>query len=220
MTSAVAHSADSDFQLLSDDLKSHTARAHKEAEHSEFMNDLLRGKRDVSAFIQLQEQAWLFYTSLEEAARAVAKDPRGSALIDPRLERQHSLEHDLTLLRGDAQWRSSVIASPGTAAYVQRLHEIRDSRDLPRLLAHHYVRYLGDLSGGQVIARIIAREYDIDTHALSFYRFEGIDKIKLYKDNYREALNSLALSERERDALLKEAVDAFAFNHKVFAELG
>ncbi|WP_080793974.1 heme oxygenase (biliverdin-producing) [Corynebacterium pacaense] len=220
MTSAVAQSTEQNALALSQELKTHTARAHQQAEHSSFMDDLLGGRLDSVAFIRLQEQSWLFYTALEEAARAVADDSRAGSLLDPRLERTAALDRDLTLLHGGSRWRPTVHASPATAAYVSRLRQIRDARDFPRLLAHHYVRYLGDLSGGQIISRIVAREYGVDETALSFYRFEGIDKLKPYKDGYRNALDSLFLSGPERRTLLNEAAEAFTFNQQVFADLG
>ncbi|ALC06401.1 Heme oxygenase [Corynebacterium deserti GIMN1.010] len=215
MTSTTLHNTSS----LSEDLRTHTAQAHEEAEHSTFMNSLLKGELTADAFIRLQEQSWLFYTALEAAARACAADPRAVTLIDPRLERKQALENDLDALHGNPNWRNAVEATEATAVYIERLDEIGEAQDFPRLVAHHYVRYLGDLSGGQIIARMVNREYGVEDAALSFYRFDDLGKLKPYKDNYRDHLNALTLSEAERAALMAEASDAFRFNQQVFKSL-
>lgn len=205
---------------LSQALKAHTAQAHQEAETTSFMTQLLRGDLSTSEFIRLQEQSWLFYTALEAAARACNRDPRAGRILDPRLERRGTLAHDLDVLHGDTRWRENVQPTPATAAYVQRFNEIAGAEDFTRLLAHHYVRYLGDLSGGQIIARMMTTHYGVGEEALTFYRFDDLGKLKPYKDRYREALDSLPLTTGERARLLEEASDSFAFNQNVFASLG
>ncbi|BAU96556.1 heme oxygenase [Corynebacterium suranareeae] len=219
MTSSILNNNDVENLSLSEELRTHTAQAHEDAEHSTFMNDLLTGKLNAQAFIKLQEQSWLFYTALEAAARACSEDSRAASLFDPRLERKETLEADLDKLHEGANWREGVVATEATASYVERLEEIGAAKDFPRLVAHHYVRYLGDLSGGQVIARMVNREYGVEDDALSFYRFEDLGKLKPYKDNYRTALDALELTSVERSALLDEASDAFRFNQLVFEAL-
>ncbi|MDO4631804.1 MAG: biliverdin-producing heme oxygenase [Corynebacterium sp.] len=206
-------------QPLSVELKSSTRVAHERAEHSTFMSDLLEGKLDAQAFIALQQQSWLMYSALEEAVAAVRETGFAADLLDPVLDRKASLEADLELLTG-ADWEGKIIALPATLDYVARLNDIAATADGARLVAHHYVRYLGDLSGGQVIARMVQRHYGVAPEALSFYRFDGIQKLKPYKDNYRASLDALELSDAQRAQLLDEAADAFIFNHNMFADLG
>ncbi|MBI8989354.1 heme oxygenase (biliverdin-producing) [Corynebacterium meridianum] len=220
MTTAIQSRQESDFLPLSEALKSSTADAHKSAEYSTFTQDLMAGKLTVADFIALQEQSWLFYRALENAARVVADDPIAAAIVDPALERVPSIEADLDALHGNTEWRGTVTPLPATAAYVARLNEIADTADAPGLIAHHYVRYLGDLSGGQVIARMMQRHYGLGPEVLSFYRFAEIPKIKPYKDSYRAALDSLPLEASDRERLLDEACAAFLFNFNLFADLG
>lgn len=223
MTSAVLHN-----QALSADLKVFTAAAHEEAESSTFMADLLAGRLKAEDFVRLQEQAWLFYAALEKAASAVADTERAGKIVDPRLNRAEALEKDLTHLHGamgasqrgrDGGWRGRIKPTAATAAYVERLRQVEADRDEPRLVAHHYVRYLGDMSGGQVIATMMSRHYGIEEAGLSFYRFDGIGKLKPYKDEYRLRLDSMQFTEEERRVVLEEAARAFVLNMNVFADL-
>lgn len=196
-----------------------TAAAHERAENSTFIAKLIEGKLDAQAFIRLQEQAWFFYQALEEVARTVranTTDPIVQQLLDPRLERTASLEHDLDQLHGGSNWREKITALPATRHYVARLQGIGAA---PELVAHHYVRYLGDLSGGQVIATMMRRHYDVPAEALTFYEFPEIGKLKPYKDEYRKLLNALEFDDAERDRALSEAEEAFALNSQVFQDL-
>ena len=184
-------------ESLSAALKTSTAEAHDKAEHSVFMDDLLAGKLSVADFIALQEQSWLFYSALEDAARAVADHPLASEIVDPALERVNA-----------------------TAEYIARLKDIEETKDVARLLAHHYVRYLGDLSGGQVIGRMMQRHYGVSDECVTFYYFAEIPKTKPYKDNYRAALDALPIDAADRERLLAEATDAFLLNLNLFNALG
>ncbi|WP_368266618.1 heme oxygenase (biliverdin-producing) [Corynebacterium ulcerans] len=204
---------------LAAELKESTAKAHADAEHSSFMSDLIEGRLDAEAFIRLQEQAWLFYTALEEAADVVRAEGFATDLLDPKLNRADILAEDIDNFHGNDQWRKDLIALPAVRDYVARLNHIRDEAHGPALVAHHYVRYLGDLSGGQVIARMMSRHYGVDEKSLMFYSFEGIDKLKVYKDNYRQHLDDLHLSAEEVEQMLEEASTAFSYNQRVFAEL-
>lgn len=88
-------------------------------------------------------------------------------------------------------------------------------------MAHHYTRYLGDLSGGQAIGRILARTYELEgLDGIGFYDFPEIAKPKVYKDGYRARLDALPLDEAEHQFVLAEVQRVFGFNGALFAELG
>jgi heme oxygenase len=66
-------------------------------------------------------------------------------------------------------------------AYTKRLHTLSHSADPSLLLAHAYVRYLGDLNGGQVIRRRVAKAYAIDVEdgsGVKFYEFKNLEGTK------------------------------------------
>ena len=87
------------------------------------------------------------------------------------------------------------------------------------MIAHHYVRYLGDISGGQVIAVRVADLYNVAPEALKFYDFSAIGKIPPYRTNYRQRLDNLPLTARQRTELIGEANTAFGMNSALFADL-
>ncbi|QMV84599.1 biliverdin-producing heme oxygenase [Corynebacterium hindlerae] len=204
---------------LSHEIKSVTSVAHSRAEESQFIDDLIAGRLDKVAYRNLLEQTYLFYSALECSSQALRTSPLFAELYDARLLRLPSIAKDLTALHGSARWKGGLQMLPATARYVQRLNEIGALQDPIALIAHHYVRYLGDLSGGQVIGRMMQRHYNVGSDAVNFYNFEEIEKPKPYKDSYRAKLDALVLSDEERSYLLDEAVAGFYFNSAIFKEL-
>lgn len=214
----------SDATTFSVELKNATARVHEEAEHSTFMDTLLRGDLDAkagtAALAALHAQYLHVYEALEDATRVHADSAFLSPLHDARLERTAALRADL-----DALATAGVVferePSAPTQAYVSELRELgaSSSREAAATLAgHHYVRYLGDLSGGQVVSRLVSRAYSIPSESLSFYSFD-IDKPKLFKDSYRTALDELPLDDATRTHALEGASNAFAHNTALFRAL-
>ncbi|MEV2249240.1 biliverdin-producing heme oxygenase [Streptomyces sp. NPDC050147] len=196
---------------------------HTEAETSTFMSDLLGGRLGVDAYARYTEQLWFVYRALEEGAATLKDDPVAGPFIQPELERVAELERDLAHLRG-AGWKSFAAPLPATAAYATRVAEC--AREWPGgYVAHHYTRYLGDLSGGQIIRGKAEQTWGFARKGdgVRFYVFEGISNPAAFKRGYRELLDGLGEvvpDELERQRIVDECKRAFALNTAVFRELG
>lgn len=206
-------------ERLTTRLRAATSAVHDDAENAGFMSALMGGELDATAVADLAGQLWFVYGALEPAVRGVAETPEGAAIFDPRLERRDALAADLGFLSG-TRWRADLEPLGPTTAYANRIAELGRSGDAAALLAHHYVRYLGDLSGGQIIARKLRDHYGIDGDGARFYDFATVGKIKPYRDAYRARLDALELPGDVRDRVLAEAVLAFRMNIALFRELG
>lgn len=205
---------------LSAELRDATASAHSDAESSAFITQLMQGERDARSFAVLAAQLLFIYRALEQTLREHYEDhPLVRQMYDSRLDRAAALESDLTHLVGDFEAAiadGSLPIVPATRRYAEML---RSEHTAERVLANHYVRYLGDLSGGQAIAALVGRHYGVSPEGLSFYRFEGIEKVKVFKDEYRARLDQLQPDADSRARLVEAAVEAFALNHAVFMDL-
>ena len=199
---------------LSRALKERTAVAHERAENSGFMASMLEGTGGVEALVALLAQSLPIYSALEAACRRQAQAPQFAPLYDVILERETALRADLDA-HAKAGFECPTIV-PATRAYVAEIEE--SAGDPARLVGHHYVRYLGDLSGGQIIGTLMRRHHGLD-EGLSFYHFD-VAKPKVYKDDYRANLDALPLTDAERGAAIDAAVRAFDLNSRLFAELG
>ncbi|WP_062385171.1 heme oxygenase (biliverdin-producing) [Demequina iriomotensis] len=200
---------------LSARLREATAPQHRDTESRGFITRLMGGELDLAAYVRYLAQYTYVYRALE--ARAPQPGDPGF-LADAGLRRVPSMEADLAEL-GAGDWQAEHPALPATQAYVDHLGGL-DAADTPRYIAHHYTRYLGDLSGGQAIAALVARHYGATDAQLGFYRFESIDSPVRYKRDYRAQLDALALDAVQERALIEEAQAAFDFNGAIFDALG
>lgn len=200
-------------------LRERTWTSHGDSEGAEFMHDLMTGKGTREDYIALVAQHYFIYEALEAAAARFADDATAAVFIAPQLTRLPAIEADLAFLLGD-DWRETVSALPTTVRYVARIQEITAEGWAGGFIAHHYTRYLGDLSGGQAIGRILNQTFELDGAGLAFYAFAAIPKPKPYKDAYRARLDGLGLSTGEVQRVVDEVKVAFRLNQAVFTELG
>ncbi|WP_395110079.1 biliverdin-producing heme oxygenase, partial [Actinomadura sp. SCN-SB] len=103
--------------------------------------------------------------------------------------------------------------------YCARLREV--CFDWPGgFVAHHYTRYLGDLSGGQYIGVQVRKNLGLAAgdDGVRFYRFPG--EPKSYKDRYRALLDDAPWDRAERARIIAEVKRAYRLNAAVTADLG
>jgi heme oxygenase len=193
---------------------------HSEAENASFMGDLLTGRLGVDAYARYTQQLWFVYRALEDATHALAGDPVAGPFLRPELHRVAELERDLDHLYG-AEWRSRATALPATRTYAARIAETAATWP-GGYVAHHYTRYLGDLSGGQVIRGIAERTWGFARKGdgVRFYVFERIGNPAAFKGEYRALLDALPVDDLEKQRVIEECRSAFALNGRVFSELG
>lgn len=197
-----------------------TKAQHTQAENSSFMSDMLDGRLGKAAFVRYTEQLWFVYRALEEAAARLADDPVAGPFVRRELFRLPSLERDLDHLHGTSVWRGALAPLPATESYAARITEV--ARDWPGgYVAHHYTRYLGDLSGGQVVRSTAERNWGFahKGDGVRFYVFEDIPNPAAFKRGYRELLDSVPADDEEKHRIVGECGRAFTLNTAVFEEL-
>ncbi|MBL7258877.1 heme oxygenase (biliverdin-producing) [Paractinoplanes lichenicola] len=193
-----------------------TMAEHREAETRSFISRLMAGEVPYAGYAVLTAQYLHIYRELEAAAARMRTDEVAAGFADPLLDRVPSLEADVRFL-GSADVRPL----EATRRYVARLREqCHDSA--VHFIAHHYVRYLGDLSGGLMVGRSVAQTYGLGPGGVAFYSFLDIPDSKAYKTAYRTRLDSLPamLGPAELDDLVAESQLAFKLNAALFVEMG
>ncbi|UUW89686.1 biliverdin-producing heme oxygenase [Pimelobacter simplex] len=205
---------------LSTAMREGSRSEHEAAEGSTYMAELLEGRLTTEAYAALLLRLRRVYAAMEDVVRERADAPAVAAVHDAALERLAAIDADLQHWAPDTD--PATVVSAATDAYVARLRAAAERDDLGgALLAHHYTRYLGDLSGGQAIGRILSRTYGLpEGVGVAFYDFAEIPKPKPYKDAYRARLDGLDLSPEQVAAVVDEVKVAFALNQAVFDELG
>lgn len=199
---------------VSDRLRAATSVAHENAERSAFVDALMSGDLDAAAYGRLAGQLYHVYQALETVGDSLNDDAVAGGFHDEKLRRLPWLTADLAALGVDVD---EIEPLESTRGYVEAITASAD--DPVRYVAHHYTRYLGDLSGGQIVAHRLREHYGLTDDALTFFRFADINKLKRYKDAYRDQLDALPLDEDAVQRLTAEAVRAFEFNTALFGEL-
>lgn len=196
-------------------LRTATSAEHDEAENMSFITKLMGVELPIAALADFHAQHHVIYQALESAGEALDQDPVAAPFLFDELRRIDSLEADLEFLVG-TNWRDEVQIAEATHVYADRIREA--GKWAGGYIGHAYVRYLGDLSGGQAIGRLMQRAYGLDEDGIRFYRFEGV-KPKPFKDNYRALLDAAPFDAEDLDRVVEEAKIAFRLNTAMFAEL-
>ncbi|NET32744.1 MAG: heme oxygenase (biliverdin-producing) [Cyanothece sp. SIO1E1] len=203
---------------LATKLREGTKKAHTMAENVGFVKCFLKGVVEKASYRKLVSNLYFVYSAMEAEMERHHNHSILSKIYFPELNRKASLEQDLFYYYG-VNWQEQIAPSPAAQAYVQRIHEIADTS--PELLVgHSYTRYLGDLSGGQILKGIAQRGMNLsEGEGTAFYEFDDITDEKAFKDTYRQAMNDLPIDDATVDQIVDEANAAFGMNMALFNEL-
>jgi heme oxygenase len=211
---------------------------HAAAESSAFVTDLVAGRPSAAGYLAYLRRLRVVYGALERALDRCRDHPVVAAVDDRGLRRLAALDADLRHWSDDAPpgpapagparapgdatgaGTAETVGSPAAQAYRSRIEAARRAPHL--LVAHHYTRYLGDLSGGQVLARALRRGFPDRSFAgggLAFYSFDQIAAPVPWKRAYRERLDGLRVDAGQDAAMLAEVRAAFRLNHALLDEV-
>ncbi|QEY31096.1 heme oxygenase [Synechococcus sp. RSCCF101] len=194
-------------------LHARIGKAHHKAEGMVFSRALLEGRAEPLQLAALLRALRPGYGVLEELTPRLAAELGAGPLPWESLRRCPALDHDLALM-------ADVPATPPSAAAAVWVEQMRAlALQAPhRFLAHLYVRYGGDLSGGQqlaVQANAILRRAGLPE--VSFWVFDR--PIPELKQAFHDAFEAMELSPEQEAELLDEAEAAFRATQALLAEL-
>jgi heme oxygenase len=173
-------------------LRELTAAKHKEAETQPFVKVLFSGKINPDLYATFLFNQHPMYDVLEAFARA-------NGLLDdlPDIRRALKINEDFRELWGNRAERPADLKV--TKDYLDHLKMLATTK--PELLmAHVYVRHMGDLAGGQMIAKKVPGSG-------LMYQFQDPDALKA------------GIRSRITDELADEANVCFDFATRMFQEL-
>jgi heme oxygenase len=176
------------------------------------MADLLRGNLSRRQYTVWLVNLQAIYAALEAG---LANTPAVAAIDFTPLYRAGAIAKDIDFLVPTAD----MALCEATRRYVARLQDLSASGSR-LLLAHAYVRYLGDLHGGQLLRRCVARVLQSDgPQGLDFYDFGSPERVAELIQGFREVLNAQALDATEAEALAQEARLGFTLHIDLFQQL-
>ena len=205
---------------LAGQLREGTKKSHTMAENTGFVACFLKGVVEKTSYRRLISDLYFVYKAMEEEIERLVKEdhPVIKHIGFQELFRRKTLEKDLLFYYGN-NWINEITISDSAQLYVNRIREVANQS--PELLVgHHYTRYIGDLSGGQILKKIAKKALDLEgDNGLNFYEFKLIEDEKEFKKSYAETLNRLPIDQYVADKIVEEANEAFLYNMKMFKEL-
>ena len=205
---------------LATQLREGTKKSHTMAENTGFVSCFLKGVVDKSTYRKLIADLYFVYSAMEDEITRLSNEghPVISSIGFKELFRRKTLQQDLKFYFGE-NWESVLQISSSAKVYEDRIRYI--AKTSPELLVgHHYTRYIGDLSGGQILRRIAQKAMNITgQNGLKFYDFDEINDEKEFKLMYSKTLNLLPINQETADSIVNEANLAFKYNMDMFKEL-
>ena len=181
------------------------------------MAALLRGRMDRDAYVALLRNLHAIYAALEPALQRHATHPAIAPFDLAPLLRSQSLLDDMAALDDAPRRFAPDRLEPACSGYVERLHAL-DATQPGLLLAHAYVRYLGDLSGGQLLRPIVASSLRLPPGVgTAFYDFGNAQATDALTLAFRDGLDRAVVD--DDGVLVAEAKWAFEAHRKLFDEL-
>ena len=195
---------------LSKQLYEETKSAHAQVESMDFVIALRDQKLAQADYVQYLTDLKQVYRALEDGLRTNLDHAAIKTLYDEKLCRSETLAVDLKSFEADDTQPTE--AGQGYAqhlSYLAKHHPVL-------LLAHAYVRYLGDLSGGRMMKKFV--ELLFPGEHTAFYNFDALlgsratgAKLVEYKNHWKERLDNLPFTDAEKKALIVEAKKAFDY---------
>jgi len=196
-------------------MKKETWDEHEASKDSNFAISIMSGELGKEGFIEWQRALYPIYVILEDILKKNRKDPVLHIFDHRKLDRAERIFDDLQKLGADPVKNPSPLKT--VPPYIAAIEKASESPQ--RLMAYHYTRYMGDMNGGQVIARAMENVCGIDREALSCYDFSEIGDGYHYRKQYKTLLELSPWTEEEREAFIDEAKIAYARNADFFEEL-
>ena len=194
---------------LASALQTRTRTLHRRAEQSGVIADILGGRVSRYTYALFLRNLLPAYQAMEMSLEGHRLTTGVSEMVRPEIYRSSALDADLTALEG-RDWRETLPLLTEGERYADCVLKAAKG-DGMALIGHAYVRYLGDLSGGQILKQLLSTSLSVRPAALSFYDFPDIPDIEAYKHAFRDALNRSTLP-GDSDRVIDAAVTAFAMN--------
>jgi heme oxygenase len=197
-------------QLLSTILKDETKTIHTSIEKHPFLLAILSNSLKKETYATYLRDLLEVYRALEKGLTEQKSHPKIKPIYFPEFFRSAALEKDLESFEGNA-----IKATPAALAYAEHINQT--SKKSPWMLAAHaYARYLGDLAGGQFLAKSIRRQWG---DKVASFAFPEIKSLVEAKKNFKSALNALPLTDKEKRQLADEAILSFRMSGSIFDDL-
>lgn len=203
---------------LSASIRERTEHVHKRAERTGIIRDMLNNRVTLGGYQLYLRNLYEIYSTLELCGQRPESAATLGPFISPELCRAPAIANDLGHLQG-RDWQRDIPVLASAIAYRDRIERLSRESSNAELVAHAYVRYLGDLSGGQLLVKRLGRYPGLAAEQMSFYKFERISDLQGAKRRFRQALDEFGTVTADPEQVLGEAKRAFELNIELSVEV-
>jgi heme oxygenase len=193
---------------LLDALRQRTKALHVQAERSGIIAEILHGRATRHTYTLLLRNLLPVYVTMEDALDRHRGTPVTGRIVQPQLYRTPAIASDLRVL---SEGFAELPLLDEAVDYADAVLRASGGRGLG-LIAHAYARYLGDLSGGQIMKKLLMKSPGLPASALSFYDFPAIADMAACKTHFRSAIEQVGDDIDDFDAIVEEGARAFELN--------
>jgi len=213
----IVYPTDTSKLTLADEMKTATAELHRLAEKTGVVADMLNQRVCLANYVLYARNLLHIYQLMESPIIPESHVPQLDAFLDPKLKRADLLERDLDNLVGRNQWLRFPLM-PGTKNYGKNIESVKAKAPIA-IVGHCYVRYLGDLFGGQILKKLLIKQLGLNTDTTNFYHFTNINDIPEFRAEYRTKFNKLRVNSEDRKMIIDTAKQCFQFNIQISTEI-
>lgn len=200
---------------LPDRLRLGTRELHTAAERTPLMAALLAGRIERPVYCALLRNLHVIYEALETSPGPLGIGGPLAVFDMAALRRSDALAEDLRVLHG-ADWSGALPVQAAAQAYAERIRALAAAGSCA-LVAHAYVRYLGDLHGGQMLHRRVTQALGLSGDAgVGFYEFGSTERVLALRRGMREAIGRLVVEEEGIALVVEEARWGFGQHLRLF----
>ena len=167
-------------------LREHTNEKHRAVENTDFVQYMLHGNITADDYAVYLQQFHAIYATIENYAE------QAGMLIDlPDIKRADRIRLDIEEQGYPVLPEEQLL--PAVQKWCQRIRELNDTGRQDQIFAHVYVRHMGDMYGGKVIAKRVpgsGRSYEFADRPGLIKAFDA----KLSMDLLDEALLAFDLA--------------------------
>lgn len=197
-------------------LKKAGKELHDKAEGTPVVKAIFDGTITESEYMDYLACLFEVYDQLEKELELLPVDSSIAPLVIPEFYRASSIKSDLKAF-GDEERK------PNAKAEEYRAHLKSIGQYHPhRLVAHAYLRYLGDLFGGMMIHKKLGDRFP---GKLNFYDFKALCEAKQLKSpamfarKFKEILNTLPLTPLQQNEVVDEVLQGYQMHYDMFIQI-
>lgn len=196
------------------EIKNRSNILHKAAENTGFTRRLLDKNATVESYAEYIYNLYYVYKVIENNLDNLKDIETITPFVTTELYRSELIKEDLKNILSI----NSFTPLSSTRAYVNRINNVCEKN--PKLIiAHAYTRFLADLFGGRMFYSLLKDHYNINNNCLNYYSYKNLGDMKSYIMNYHNMLNTLTLTEDEKDEFIIEICNSYIYNIAISNEL-